>query len=74
MKINGNTKQAILDELRPEVQQEGDITIPEACAAWGLTYPAAKRRLDKYAEEGKFTKLWVKIDGTRTGWIYRPVK
>ncbi len=74
MKINGSTKQVLLDDLRPTLQEDGDLTISEAATSWRVGRTAAKTILENGVENGEFKKLWGYLSKRKVGWIYRPVK
>ena len=61
MKITNEQMVSILDELRPEKQQDGDVTISEAMEEWDVSKTNARDILENAVKEGKL----IKINGVR---------
>ncbi len=64
----------ILDELRPEKQQPGDVTVKMAMKAWGVKKSKARDMLEKEVKEGKLKKVDAILDTGRFGMLYRRVE
>lgn len=70
----------ILDMLRVELRQPGDVDIYQVADGWGLTRPGARHRLRKLEAEGKLVsrlvldpergrqvRVWRKVNNSRAG-------
>lgn len=73
MKITAEQHQSILDELRPERQQETDITVKIAMAEWGISKSGTRDILEKAVADGRLTKIRAVLFSGRQGILYRPV-
>ena len=71
--LDTNKVLELLDELKPPRQQKGDVTIAEAMDSWGISKHLTTKRLDEFAQGGKFTKLEVILINNKPGIVYRPV-
>ncbi len=71
--LNTNDILSILDDLRPERQQTGDVTVAMAEDDWGVSKSCARDILEKSLKGGKLKKLKVVLYTGRPGVVYRPV-
>ncbi len=70
--LNTNKVLALLEELKPERQQDGDVTVSAAMETWGLSKYLTTKRLEEFVHGGKFTKVDVILTNNRPGTVYRP--
>lgn len=64
----------ILEELRPEKQLPGDVTIKMAMKDWGVKKSKARDMLEKEVKEGKLKKVDAILYTGRFGLLYRRVE
>ena len=62
----------IMEELRPEKQQPGDVTVAMAMKEWNVKRSKAYSMLEQAIKEGKLEKLKGVLDTGRYGILYRP--
>ncbi len=64
----------ILDELRPERQQPGDVTVRMAKEDWGVSKSKARDILERAVDAGNLIKIYNVIqDSGKSGVVYRKV-
>ena len=71
MKITNEQMVSILDELRPEKQEPGDVTVKEAAKDWAVSIACARTILEDEVEKGNL----IRVNGVRNnsgkGLFYR---
>ena len=74
MKVSNETKSVLLDELRPEKQQPGDVTVKMAMDDWEVTDKQAWDILEQAVNDDKVIKVKsILLDTGKVGTVYRPV-
>lgn len=73
--LTSNKRLEILDELRPEKQQAGDVTVNMAMKEWGTKRGRTRLILENAVLDGKLIKIpSVLLDNGKCKTVYRPVK
>ena len=74
MKITNEEHQSILDELRPEKQMPGDVTVNMAMEDWGTSKSATRDILEEAVKNGLIIRVEKAVlYSGRAGLLYRPV-
>lgn len=59
------------DEYRIEMQEEGDVTVPEVAAALDTTDTTARKMLREQVEKGVLVEIKGRLLSGGTGYFYR---
>ena len=73
--LDDNKRLSILDELRPEKQSDGDITIQEAMEDWDVNFSAARTELENAVKDKILKRVYgIRKRNNRRGLFYRRIE
>jgi len=72
--LNGNDWAAVLDDMKENLPEPGEMDISDFMEELKLGRQGARDKVEKFVREGRLEKVWRKRPGKRSGWFYRPVK